>query len=276
VSWDRSRCERPKPHPEATERRQDRASSETRSGKQKVHSLIDKVCSRKHLELAWQRVKKNHGRAGIDAVTGEQCELRQGYSLDWVHRKLRDGTYRPHPVKRVESDKSDSGVRKLGIPTVLDRVVQQALVQRMEPIFEPQFLDGAFGYRKGRSPHDAMRKVWQELQAGYCWIVDADLRSYFDTMDQDKLVDLMAKEMSDGRVLKLIWAMLRAGVMAGGYWQPTLTGVPQGGVASPWWSNIYLTPFDRDMTEAGFRLTRGADDVVVVGKTRQEAERALA
>lgn len=237
---------------------------------------MDKGFRRKNLELAWPRVKKNHGSAGIDEVTIEKFERRQVYYLDLLHRKRQDGSYRPHPVKRVEIDKSDGGVRKLGIPPVLDRVVQQALVQRMEPIFAPQFLDCSFGYRKGRSPQDAMRKVWQELQAGSVWIVDADLRAYFDTIDQSKLVDLMAEELSDGRVLTLVWAMLRAGVMAGGYWQPTGTGVPQGGVASPLWSNIYLTPFDRYRTEAGFRLTRWADDFVVVCKTRQEAERALA
>jgi group II intron reverse transcriptase/maturase len=146
----------------------------------------------------------------------------------------------------------------------------------MEPIFAPQFLDCSFGYREGRSPHDAMRKVWRELQAGDHWIVDADLRAYFDTIDQTKLVDLIAEEISDGRVLTLVWSMLRAGVCVAGYWQPTRTGVPQGGVASPLWSNIYLTPFDRHMTEAGYRLTRWADDFVIVCKTRQEAERALA
>jgi RNA-directed DNA polymerase len=268
--------ERPNPAPEETERGQDRASLQARSGKQKVHSLIDKVFSRKNLALAWENVKQNHGSAGIDNVTIEQFERRKAYYLDLVHRKLRDGTYRPHPVKRVEIGKSDGGVRKLGIPTVLDRVVQQALVQRMEPIFEPRFLDCSFGYRKGRSPHDAMRKVWRELQAGSGWIVDADLRAYFDTIDQTKLVNLIAEEISDGRVLNLVWTMLRAGVIEDGYWQPTLTGVPQGGVASPLWSNIYLTPFDSYMTEAGFRLTRWADDYVIVCKTRQEAEQALA
>jgi group II intron reverse transcriptase/maturase len=146
----------------------------------------------------------------------------------------------------------------------------------MEPIFEPQFHECSFGYRKGRSPHDAMRKVWQELNAGYGWCVDADLRAFFDTIPQDKLVDLIAEEISDGRVLQLIWAMLRAGAMEGGYWQSTLTGVPQGAVTSPLWSNILLTPFDRAMSAAGFRLTRWADDFVVLGKTRDEAQRALA
>lgn len=267
--------ERPNSNPEDTVKQQNPTSSTTRSNKRKVHSLIDKVFSPKNLALAWERVKKNRGSAGIDEVTIDKFELRKAYYLALVHRKLRDGTYQPHPVKRVEIDKSDGGVRKLGIPTVLDRVVQQALVQRMAPIFEPLFSDSSFGYRPGRSPHNAMRQVWQNLQAGYSWIVDADLRSYFDTIDQVKLVELIAQEISDGRVLKLIWSMLRAGVIEAGYWQPTLTGVPQGGVASPLWSNIYLTPFDVYMTGAGFRLTRFADDFVIACRSRQEANHAL-
>jgi RNA-directed DNA polymerase len=272
---DSSLCERPNPDPEETVSEQHRASSMARSGKKKVHSLIDKVFSRQNLELAWAKVKSNRGSAGIDNVTITMFELRKAYYLDLLHRRLRDGTYQPRPVKRVEIDKSDGGVRPLGIPTVLDRVAQQALVQRMEPIFDPQFLPCAFGYRKGRSPHDAMRKIWQELQAGHSWIVDADLRSYFDTIDQSKLVDLIAEEISDGRVLNLVWAMLQAGVVHDGYWQPTLTGVPQGAVVSPLWSNIYLTPFDRYMSQAGFSLTRWADDFVIVCASRREAERAL-
>jgi RNA-directed DNA polymerase len=273
---DSSLCERPNPNPEETASAPNRALSTTRSGKRKVHSLIDKVFSRQNLELAWSKVKKNRGSAGIDNVTITVFELRKSYYLDFLHRKLHDGTYQPRPVKRVEIEKSDGGVRKLGIPTVWDRVVQQALVQRMEPIFDPQFMPCSFGYRKGRSPHDAMGKIWRELQAGDGWIVDADLRSYFDSIDQSKLVDLIAEEISDGRVLNLVWDMLRAGVIQDGYWQPTLTGVPQGAVVSPLWSNIYLTPFDRYMTQAGFQLTRWADDFVIVCKSRREAEQALA
>ena len=273
---DSSLGERPNPNPEETASAPNRALSTTRSGKRKVHSLIDKVFSRQNLELAWSKVKKNRGSAGIDSVTITMFELRKSYYLDLLHRKLREGTYRPHPVKRVEIEKSDGGVRKLGIPTVLDRVAQQALVQRMEPIFDPQFLPCSFGYRKGRSPHDAMGKIWRELQAGDGWIVDADLRAYFDSIDQSKLVDLIAEEISDGRVLNLVWDMLRAGVIQDGYWQSTLTGVPQGAVVSPLWSNIYLTPFDRYMTQAGFQLTRWADDFVIVCKSRREAEQALA
>jgi len=269
--------ERPRAGTEETVERQDPRVSRMRQGrKRKVHSLIDKVYSRKNLEMAWQKVKKNRGSAGIDEVTIPKFEQRKGYYLDLLHRKLRDGTYRPKPVKRVEIPKSEAGTRRLGIPSVMDRVVQQALVQRMEPIFEPKFLECSFGYRKGRSPHDAMRKVWRELMVGYVWVVDADLRRFFDTIDQERLIDLIAEEISDGRVLRLVRDILRSGVVEGGYWQPTLTGVPQGGVVSPLWSNIFLTPFDGAMTEQGFRLTRWADDFVVVCKTKNEAWRALA
>jgi RNA-directed DNA polymerase len=269
--------ERPNTRTEETATPQNPPASERGQGKkQKVHSRIDKVFSRKNLELAWEKVKKNRGSAGVDDVTIGQFEARKEDYLDLLHRKLREGTYRPQPVKRVEIPKSEGGVRKLGIPAVLDRVCQQALVQRMEPIFEPRFRDSSCGYRQGRSPHDAMRKVWQELNAGYGWIVDADLRQFFDTIDREKLIDLIAEAISDGRVLQLIRDILGSGVMAGGWWQPTLTGVPQGGVASPWWSNIFLTPFDRKMAEEGFRLTRWADDFVVLCRTREEAQRALA
>jgi RNA-directed DNA polymerase len=173
--------ERPNAGTEETVEQQNPHAVRGKQGKkQKVHSLIDKVFSRKNLELAWEKVKKNRGSAGIDDVTIAQFEVRKEDYLELLHRKLRDGTYRPKPVKRVEIPKADGGVRKLGIPAVLDRVCQQALVQRMEGIFKPTFLDSSFGYRPGRSPHEAMRKVWQELNAGYGWIVDADLRQFLD------------------------------------------------------------------------------------------------
>jgi RNA-directed DNA polymerase len=269
--------ERPNSSTEDTAERYDSPASRRRRGRQrKVHSLIDKVYSRKNLECAWEKVRKNRGSAGIDEVTIAKFEARKEYYLNLLHRKLRDKTYRPKPVKRVEIPKPEGGLRKLGIPAVMDRVVQQALVQRMEGIFEVNFLDCSFGYRRGRSPHGAMRKVWRELNAGNFWVVDADLRQFFDTIDQEKLIDLIADEISDGRALRLVRDILRSGVVEGGYWQPTLTGVPQGGVASPLWSNIFLTPFDRAMTEAGFRLTRWADDFVVICSTKAEAQRALA
>jgi RNA-directed DNA polymerase len=243
----------------------------------KVHSLIDKVYGRGNLDEAWQHVRENKGSAGIDGLTIAAFAEREDKLLARLHEQLRNQTYRPQPVRRVEIPKaSGGGMRNLGIPSVLDRVIQQALVQKMEPIFEPLFADCSFGYRPGRSPHTAMRKVWCEINQGNLWILDADLRSYFDNIDQERLVNLIAEEISDGRVLQLIRSFLEAGVIVSGAWEPTKTGVPQGGVASPLWSNIYLTPFDQAMTKAGYRLTRFADDFVVVCGTRREAEAALA
>ena len=246
-----------------------------RMKRRKVHSLIDKVYSKKNLELAWEKVKENKGAAGVDEVTIARFEERKEYFLDTLHRELRQGTYRPKPVRRVEIPKPDGGIRKLGIPAIFDRVCQQALVQRMEPIFEPNFAECSFGYRPGRCPHMAMREVWKALMAGYEWIVDADLRQFFDTIEQERLIDLVSEEISDSRVLNLIRHILRSGVLEGGCWQPTLTGVPQGGVASPLWSNIFLTPFDRAMTAEGYVTVRWADDFVVLCRTRAEANRAL-
>jgi group II intron reverse transcriptase/maturase len=177
--------------------------------RQKVHSLIDKVYSQKNLELAWEKVRKNKGAAGVDEVTIARFEECKGYYLETLNRKLREGTYRPKPVRRVEIPKMAGGLRKLGIPAIFDRICQQALVQRMEPIFEPNFADCSFGNRPGRSPHMAIREVWKALMAGYEWIVDADLRKFFDTIEQERLVDLVAEEISDGRVLNLIRHMLR-------------------------------------------------------------------
>ena len=168
------------------QRRSPRLSKRRRRGKRKVHSLIDKVYSRKNLEISWKKVKKNKGSGGIDGVTIEVFEARKEYYLELLHQKLREGTYKPKSVKRVEIPKSGGGKRKLGIPCVMDRVVQQALVQRMEGIFDPGMLDCSFGYRKGNSPHHAMRKIWREVQAGNTWVVDADLRQFFDTIDQEK------------------------------------------------------------------------------------------
>ena len=242
----------------------------------KVHSLIDKVYDPNNLEEAWQRVWENRGSAGIDGVTIAAFAEREDELLSGLHERLRKRTYRPQPVKRVAIPKAAGGTRNLGIPSVCDRIVQQALVQKMNPIFEPLFADCSFGYRPGRSPHKAMRKVWREINEGNLWILDADLKSYFDSVDQDRLVSLICEQISDGSVLRLIRSFLEAGVMVDRTWEPTRTGVPQGGVASPLWSNIYLTPFDHAMTEAGYRLTRFADDFVVICNTRQEAEAALA
>jgi RNA-directed DNA polymerase len=264
-----SRCERPCAGIEDTLEALGGTGGRNDQGHRKVHSLIDKVYD--PINLA-----EDKGSAGIDGVTIAAFTSREDDLLRQLHRQLRDGSYRPSPVKRVAIPKLGGGTRNLGIPPVVDRVVQQALAQKMLPIFEPLFADCSFGYRLGRSPHMAMRRVWCEINEGNLWILDADLRSYFDSISHDRLISLIATEISDGRVLRLIRSFLEAGAIANGAWELTKTGVPQGGVASPLWSNIYLTPFDHAMTKAGFRLTRWADDFVVVCPTYKEAERALA
>jgi RNA-directed DNA polymerase len=248
------------------------------TGAKKVHSLVDKVYKRKNLELAWMRVKQNGGAGGIDGQSLSDFEAVLSEQLDRLEQELRSDTYQPLPVRRhlIPKAGQPGQARPLGIPAIYDRVCQQALLNRLEPIFEPVFDDASFGYRKGRSTKDALRKVWQELQAGAEWIVDADLKDFFGSADQDKLVTLVAQRIADGRVLRLIRRMLQSGVLAEGQLLPTEQGVPQGGVISPVLSNILLTPFDREMRRRGYRLTRYADDWVVTCHTRAEAQRALA
>ena len=246
--------------------------------KQKVHSLVDKVYSRMNVTLAWERVRANRGSGGTDGVSIEDFEADLENNLDRLHRELRDGTYQPQPVRRIEIPKrgSPGKTRPLGIPSVYDRVCQQALVNRLEPIFEAVFDPSSFGYRKGRKTADALAKIWREVEAGNEWIVDADLKDYFGSVDHEKLMDLLGKQIADGRVLKLIQQTLTAGYEAKGLQYATPRGTPQGGVISPLLSNILLTPFDKEMRRRGYQLTRWADDWVVTCRTRAEAEYALA
>jgi RNA-directed DNA polymerase len=246
--------------------------------KQKVHSLVDKVYSRKNLTLAWERVRANHGAGGADGVTIGEFEANLDANLERLHRELREDTYQPQPVRRLEIPKrgAPGKTRPLGIPSVYDRVCQQALVNRLEPIFEKVFDPSSFGYRKGRKPADALSKIWREVEAGSEWIVDADLKDYFGSVDHEKLLALVGKQIADSRVLKLIQQMLTAGYEEKGHRFETPRGTPQGGVVSPLLSNILLTPFDKEMRDKGYRLTRWADDWVVTCRTRAEAEHALA
>jgi RNA-directed DNA polymerase len=201
----------------------------------KVHSLVDKVYRRKNLELAWQRVKRNKGAGGIDGQSLEEFEEQLDAHLDRLHDELKHDTYRPLPVRRKLIPKAGQPgkFRPLGIPTIYDRVCQQALQNRLESIFEPVFDDASFGYRPGRSTKDALRKIWAEIQQGNEWIVDADLQNFFGTVDHEKLLTLVAQRVSDGRVLRLIRSMLEAGCMAEGELLPTVEGTPQGGVVTP-------------------------------------------
>src|SRR5215510_11413076 len=247
------------------------------TGAKKVHSLIDKVYKRKNLGMAWERVKENRGSGGVDGQNLETFEAQLGQQLDRLHRELKEDTYQPLPVRRHPIPKRDKPgeYRMLGIPAVYDRVCQQALLHRLEPIFEPIFDDASFGYRRGRSTKDALRKIWKEIQSGWEWIVDADLRDFFGSVDHEKLLTLVAQRVADGRVLRLIKAMLKAGSYGKGQLFPSERGTPQGGVVSPTLSNILLTPFDREMRLRGYQLTRYADDWVITCKSAAEARAAV-
>jgi RNA-directed DNA polymerase len=247
------------------------------TGAKKVHSLIDKIYKRKNLEMAWERVKENRGSGGIDGQSLEAFEAQLNQQLDRLHRELKEDTYRPLPVRQHPIPKRDKPgeFRMLGIPAVYDRVCQQALLNRLEPIFEPIFDDASFGYRRGRSTKDALRKIWKEIQDGAEWIVDADLRDFFGSVDHEKLLTLVAQRVADGRVLRLIKSMLKAGSYGKGRLFPSERGTPQGGVVSPVLSNVLLTPFDREMRLRGYQLTRYADDWVVTCKSAAEARSAV-
>ena len=232
------------------------------TGARKVHSLVDKVYKRKNLELAWKRVQQNRGSGGVDGESLDGFEGNLDENLDKLHDELRTNIYEPQSVlcRFIPKAGQPGKHRKLGIPTIYDRVCQQALYNRLEPIFEPVFDDANFGYRRGRSTKDALRKVWKEIEAGREWIVDADLRDFFGSADHKKVIALVNQRVSDGRVLRLIEAFLKAGGIAEGSRFPTEQGVPQGGVVSPILSNILLTPFDREMRRKGYSITRYADD----------------
>jgi len=247
------------------------------TGAKKVHSLVDKVYKKKNLELAWQKVRQNRGVGGIDGQGIEEFEENLAENLARLHKELKEAVYTPQPVrqKMIPKPGRPGKVRPLGIPTIYDRVCQQAVLNRLEPIFEPVFDDANFGYRKGRSTKDALRKIWKELQEGREWIVDADLKDFFGSVDHERLMTLVNQRVADGRVLRLIEGILKAGCCAEGKRLPTEQGTPQGGVISPLLSNILLTPFDCEMRKKGYRLTRYADDWLVTCKSRPEAVSAL-
>ena len=211
------------------------------TGAKKVHSLIDKVYKRKNLEMAWEKVKENRGSGGIDGQSLTAFESQLSLQLTRLERELKEDTYQPLPVRQHPIPKRDKPgeYRMLGIPAIYDRVCQQALLNRLEPVFEPIFDHASFGYRRGRSPKDALRKVWKEIHSGSEWIVDADLQDFFGSADHEKLLTLVVQRIADSRVLRLIQAMLKAGSYGRGRFYPTEHGTPQGSVVSPLLSNIF-------------------------------------
>lgn len=242
----------------------------------KWFSLIDKVARSATLRLAWDRVARNRGAAGVDGQSVEKFAARAEVYLEELEHALKNGEYRPQPVKRVEIPKGPGQTRPLGIPAVKDRIVQTALKRVIEPIFENEFHDTSYGFRPGRGCKDALREVDQNLKAGFTHVVDADLKGYFDSIPHDRLMSRVEERISDGRVLELIRAYLKQDVMHGlERWTPT-GGTPQGAVISPLLANLYLHPLDLLMASKGYRMVRYADDFVVVCRTAEEAEAALA
>jgi RNA-directed DNA polymerase len=242
----------------------------------KHHSLIDKVWSTENLVLAWKKVKANKGAPGHDAVTIDAFGMEVGKHLATIQRQLREKRYDPTPVKRVYIPKKSGKMRPLGIPTVKDRVVQQALRQVLEPIFEETFVSKSYGYRPNKSALQAVEMVRRYVQLfGYRAVADMDIKGFFDNVDHEVLLDLVNEKVSDGSVLALIRKFLEAGVMEEGRYEDTELGTPQGGVISPLLANIYLHHLDRRLKESGKVFVRYADDVVILAESLRDARRAL-
>jgi RNA-directed DNA polymerase len=242
----------------------------------KWFSLIDKVWSERTLGLAWEKVKANAGACGVDGITIERFDKDSQIRLLAVREQLKRGDYQPKPVKRVWIDKPGSvEKRPLGIPTVVDRVVQAAVRMAIEPIFENRFAKHSYGFRPGRGCKEALRRVEELLRAGHAHVVDVDIKGYFDAIPHQSLMALVREHIADGKVLGLIEGFLKQGVIEGAHWQEAKDGTPQGGVISPLLANIYLNPLDWLMVGLGFEMVRYADDIVVLCRSQEEAEAAL-
>jgi len=244
-------------------------------GKRKLHSLIDKVYALPNLLLAWEKVRANRGAGGVDGQSTRQFEAHLVNNLQELHRVLKEGKYQPLPVRRVYIPKADGSERPLGIPAVRDRVVQQAVLQVLQPHFESLFEDCSYGFRPARSAHQAIARIEALRDRGYGHVVEVDLKSFFDTLDHELLVSRVAEEIADGKILGLIRGWLVAGVLEEGAVRTQVAGTPQGGVISPLLANIYLHAFDREMTGRGYQVVRYADDLVVLCKSKKKAQRAL-
>ena len=238
--------------------------------------LMEEVCGRENCKQALKRVKANKGSAGVDGMTVQQLAeyLKQYWPV--LREQLLSGTYVPQPVKRVEIPKPDGGVRKLGIPTVLDRFIQQAVMQVLQGKWDLTFSDHSYGFRPGRSAHQAVEQAQQYIAEGYRWVVDLDLEKFFDRVSHDKLMARIGTRVSDRRVLKLIRSFLKAGVMEGGLVSPVDEGTPQGGPLSPLLSNIVLDEFDRELERRGLRFARYADDSNIYVRSQRAGERVMA
>ena len=236
---------------------------------------MEEVCERENLKEALRQVKANKGSAGIDRMTVGQLDdyLKRHWPV--IREQLLNGTYEPKPVRRVEIPKPDGGVRKLGIPTVLDRLIQQAVMQVLQRRWDRTFSESSYGFRPGRSAHQAVAQAQQYIADGYGWCVDLDLEKFFDRVNHDKLMGQIAKRVADKRLLKLIRAFLNAGVMENGLFSPSVEGTPQGGPLSPLLSNVVLDELDRELERRGLRFVRYADDCNIYVRSERAGQRVM-
>ena len=242
---------------------------------QQTEGLLELILTRDNLNRAYKQVKRNKGAGGIDGMQVDELLPYLRENREKLLQSIWDGKYRPKPVRRVEIPKENGKTRKLGIPTVVDRLIQQAICQVLTPIFEEQFSDNSFGFRPKRSTHDALKRCQTNITEGYKYVVDLDLEKYFDTVNQSKLIQLLSETIKDGRVISLIHRFLRAGIMVGGMFEDSLEGVPQGGPLSPLLGNIMLNECDHELERRGHRFVRYADDLMIFCKSKKAAERTM-
>jgi len=253
------------------------STSENRGngGNEYTRGLLEKILDRNNMNLAYKRVKRNKGSHGVDGMRIDELLSFLKQNGPEIKQSIREGTYRPKPVRRVEIPKPDRGVRLLGIPTVLDRVIQQAIAQILTPMYEKEFSEYSYGFRPNRNAHQAVKKCKEYIETGYNWTVDIDLAKYFDTVNHDKLMRLLSGTIKDSRVLSLIRKYLQSGVMINGVVMETEEGTPQGGNLSPLLSNIMLNELDKELTKRGLKFCRYADDCNIYLKSRKAADRVM-
>ena len=238
--------------------------------------LLEMILARNNMNNAYFKVKSNKGVGGVDKMSVDELLPYLKENKDKLLEQLRLGKYKPQPVRRVEIPKEEKGkVRKLGIPTVVDRVIQQAIMQVLTPIYEPQFSDNSYGFRPNRGAHNALRKCQEYADEGYCYVVDMDLEKFFDTVCQSKLMEVLSRSIKDGRVMSLVNKYLNAGIVCNGIFARSEKGVPQGGPLSPLLSNVMLNELDKELEKRGHKFVRYADDCMILCKSRKSAERTM-
>ena len=247
----------------------------TANADRQANGLLEEIASRENLNRAYKRVKRNKGAGGVDGMEVDELLQYLKDNGDEIRKSIVEGKYQPQPVRRVEIPKDNGKKRKLGIPTAVDRVIQQAIAQVLTPIYEPMFAETSYGFRPKRSAHGALRKSKEYLEAGKVWTVDMDLEKFFDKVNQSKLMEILARDIKEGRVLSLIHKYLRAGVVWCGKFEDTDIGVPQGGPLSPLCANIMLNELDHELESRGHSFVRYADDMVIFCGSKASAQQTL-